>query len=115
MRRNATAATMMIAIAALPMPFPEELLEGIEAIDGSSNVDVGIAVTEVEVIETNDVAVVALPEVMLLFDDVVEELEEPEELDVFKEELELELAVEDVGSFMRTQIWPTTFTVAIEN
>lgn len=67
---------------------------------------VGVAVTDVGAIDDN-----VLLELVLLCDDVVEELEA---LNVVEEELELELELEDVGSFMRTQICPTTFKAAIK-
>lgn len=98
---------MIIALATLLIPLPEELLEDVDVLDGelASAIGVAVAVTEVEAIEVDDTA---LLEVVLLCDDVVEELEA---LDVIVEELE----EEDVGSLMRTQIWPTTFKEAIRN
>lgn len=92
---------MIIALATLLIPLPEELLEDVDVLDGelASAIGVAVSVTEVEAIEVDDTA---LLEVVLLCDDVVEELEA---LDVIVEELE----EEDVGSLMRTQIWPTTF------
>lgn len=71
----------------------------------ASAIGVAVAVTEAEAIEVDDTA---LLELVLLCDDVVEELKA---LDVADEELE----EEDVGSLIRTQIWPTTFKEAIKN
>ncbi|EDN97028.1 predicted protein [Sclerotinia sclerotiorum 1980 UF-70] len=103
----ATTAKTIIPITTLLKPLPEELCEDVEVIDGAlvSDVGVDVAVTDLEAIEEDNVE---LLEVLILFNDVVEELEA---LDVVEEDMEME----DVGSFMRTQIWPTTFKVAIKN
>ncbi|TGO78620.1 hypothetical protein BELL_0060g00140 [Botrytis elliptica] len=96
-----------MAFATSLRPLPEELLEEVDVLDGelASAIGVAVVVTEVEAIEVDDTA---LLEVVLLCDDVVEELEA---LDVTDEELE----EEDVGSLIRTQIWPTTFKEAMRN